>query len=306
MAIREFYFRKSILYYVGYRVQLFQLQEIWDRIMPELPEAENIGRALGRAMTGRTIVRVEVFSPAMREPLTPLLSAGLEGLSVAGVRRRGRYVIAELSDGRALLMHFGMSGVVRVEDAGIPRRKHEHVFLHLDDGRAFRFECTRRFSVLKVCALPRPGGIPAELGGFGPEPLTEEFDGGYLYRASRGKSGSVKCFLMDNAVVPGIGNIYATEALFAAGISPLRPVGKLTRKECTELVSESKRILSRAIELGGSSISDFLNVDGSEGKFAQEIEVYGRAGQPCMKCGTEIVAQRIGGRTSAYCPDCQK
>ena len=116
--------------------------------MPELPEAENIYRALKRVMAGRTITRVEVFTPAMREPLTPLLSAGLEGLKVVDVRRRARYVVEELSDGRALLMHFGMTGVVRVESTDIPRRKHEHVFLHLDDGRAFRFECTRRFSVL--------------------------------------------------------------------------------------------------------------------------------------------------------------
>ena len=155
--------------------------------MPELPEAENIRRALARVLTGRKIAGVEIFSPAMREPLTPLAAAGLEGTAFAGFRRRGRYVIADLSDGRALLMHFGMSGVVRVESAKIPRRKHEHVFLHLDDGRAFRFECTRRFSVLKVCTLPEPGGVPAELGTFGPEPLLEAFNGESLYRASRGR-----------------------------------------------------------------------------------------------------------------------
>ena len=274
--------------------------------MPELPEAENIRRALARAMTGRKIVRVEIFSPAMREPLIPLAAAGLEGLTFTGFRRRGRYVLADLSDGRALLMHFGMSGVVRVESAEIPRRKHEHVFLHLDDGRAFRFECTRRFSVLKVCALPSPGGLPAELEKFGPEPLTEAFDGEYLYAASRGKSCCVKPLLMDNCIVAGIGNIYATEILHAAGVSPLRPAGKLSRRECASIVAESKRILARAIELGGSSISDFLNVDGSEGKFTQELEVYGRSGMACAKCGAEIISRRIGGRTSAFCPECQK
>jgi len=274
--------------------------------MPELPEAETIGRALNRAMTGRTITRVEVFTPAMREPLTPLLSAGLEGLAIADVRRRGRYVVAELSDGRALLMHFGMSGVVRVETAATPRRKHEHVFLHLDDGKVFRFECTRRFSVLKVCALPAPGGFPAELDTLGVEPLTPEFDGGYFYRKSRGKTGNVKCFLMDNAVVCGIGNIYATETLHAAGISPLRPAGKLTKNECARIAAEAKRILARAIELGGSSISDFLQVDGSEGKFAQELAVYGRAGEACPRCGARIETVRLGGRGSAYCPGCQK
>lgn len=274
--------------------------------MPELPEAENIRRALARVLTGRKIVGVEIFSPAMREPLTPLATAGLEKLTFTGFRRRGRYVIADLSDGRALLMHFGMSGVVRVESAKIPRRKHEHMFLHLDDGRAFRFECTRRFSVLKVCTLPEPGGVPAELGTFGPEPLSEAFNGESLYRASRGRTGCVKPFLMNNCVVAGIGNIYATEILFAARVSPLRPAGELSQRECVLIAAESKRILARAIELGGSSISDFRNVDGSEGKFAQELEVYGRAGLPCGKCGSMIVSQRIGGRTSAFCPGCQK
>lgn len=274
--------------------------------MPELPEAENICRALKRVMAGRTITRVEVFTPAMREPLTPLLSAGLEGLKVVDVRRRARYVVEELSDGRALLMHFGMTGVVRVESTDIPRRKHEHVFLHLDDGRAFRFECTRRFSVLKVCMLPEPGGFPAELDAFGVEPLTPAFAGTHLFKRSRGKTVNVKCFLMDNAVVAGIGNIYATETLFAANISPLRPAGKLTRRECGTLAAEAKRILARAIELGGSSISDFLNVDGTEGKFAQEIAVYGRAGQSCPRCGGMIETVRLGGRSSAWCPNCQK
>ncbi len=268
--------------------------------MPELPEAETIGRALDRALTGRSIVRVELFSPAMREPLTPLAEAGLEGLSFTGVRRRARYLVAGLSDGRVLLMHFGMTGVVRVEDADVPKRKHEHVFLHLSDGNVFRFECVRRFSSLKVVAPPEPGGLPAELAGLGVEPLEAAFDGDFLYRASRKRSGNVKCFLMDNSVVVGIGNIYATEAFFAAGISPLRSAGSLTKGECASLVREVKRILSRAIELGGSSISDFLHVDGSEGKFAQELAIYGRAGLPCTRCGKTVLSAKLGGRTSAY------
>ena len=274
--------------------------------MPELPEAENIRRALARVMTGRRIECVEIFSPAMREPLAPLATAGLETLTFTGFRRRGRYVIADLSEGRVLLMHFGMSGVVRVESSQIPRRKHEHVFLHLDDGRAFRFECTRRFSVLKVCELPCPGSVPAELEAFGPEPLTEAFDGEFLHAVSRKRNGCVKPFLMDNRVVAGIGNIYATEILFSAGISPLRPAGDLTLRECASIAAESKRILARAIELGGSSISDFLNVDGSEGKFSQELLMYGRGGMACLKCGAIISVQRIGGRTTAFCPGCQR
>lgn len=274
--------------------------------MPELPEAETIGRALKRVIVGRKIVEVRVFSPAMREPLTPLLDAELPGRRFVDVRRRARYVIAELDDGRALLMHFGMSGVVRVEPVTVPKRKHEHLFLVLDDGRAFRFECTRRFSVCKLCRLPEPGGWPRELDGIGVEPLTAEFDEEYLFRLSRNRRGAVKCFLMDNAVVAGIGNIYAAETLFAAGVDPRRQTDSLTRSECGRIVREAKRILARAIELGGSSISDFLNVDGSEGKFAQELQIYGRNGQPCLTCGRTVKCVRLGGRSSCYCPHCQK
>ncbi len=274
--------------------------------MPELPEAETIGRALKRVIVGRKIVEVRVFSPAMREPLTPLLDAELPGRRFVDVRRRARYVIAELDDGRALLMHFGMSGVVRVEPVTVPKRKHEHLFLVLDDDRAFRFECTRRFSVCKLCRLPEPGGWPRELDGIGVEPLTEEFDEEYLFRLSRNRRGAVKCFLMDNAVVAGIGNIYAAETLFAAGVDPRRQADSLTRSECGRIVREAKRILARAIELGGSSISDFLNVDGSEGKFAQELQIYGRNGQPCLTCGRTVECVRLGGRSSCYCPHCQK
>lgn len=274
--------------------------------MPELPEAETIGQALKRALIGRRITEVRVFSPAMREPLPPLLDAELPGRRFVDVRRRARYVIAELDDGRALLMHFGMSGVVRVEPVDVPKRKHEHLFLVLDDGRAFRFECTRRFSVCKLCRLPEPGGVPAELDGIGVEPLTEAFDGEYLFRLSRNRRGAVKCFLMDNAVVAGIGNIYAAEALFAAGIDPRREAGSLSREECRRLVAGAKRILARAIELGGSSIADFLNVDGSEGKFAQELRIYGRSGEPCLQCGAPVECVRLGGRSSCFCPHCQK
>lgn len=274
--------------------------------MPELPEAENICRALDRALRGRRITEVEVFTPAMRTSLLPLKTAALEGVRITGARRRGRYVVADLDDGRALLMHFGMSGVVRVEGADIPRRKHEHVFIHLDDGRIFRFECTRRFSLLEVVSDMGPDRWPAALGGLGAEPLSDEFDGEYLYASSRRRKTAVKLLLMDNAVVTGIGNIYANEVLFAARVSPLRPASKLTRDECRRLAAAAKKILLRAIEAGGTTISDFLNVDGTEGKFVRELKIYGRSGMPCPVCGCEVLCVRQGGRSSFYCPKCQK
>ena len=274
--------------------------------MPELPEAENICRALDRALRNRRIVKVEVFTPAMRTSLLPLKSAALEGVRIAGTRRRGRYVVADLEDGRALLMHFGMSGVVRVEGPEVPRRKHEHVFLHLDDGKIFRFECTRRFSLLEAVSEMGPDGWPKELGKLGVEPLSQEFDGDYLYSSSRRRHAAVKLLLMDNSVVTGIGNIYANEALFSARVSPLRPASELTRAECRRIVAAAKEILARAIDAGGTTISDFLNVDGSEGKFVRELRIYGRAGQPCPVCGCVVESVRQGGRSSFYCPKCQK
>lgn len=273
--------------------------------MPELPEAETIARSLNELLTGRSIVNVEVFTPAMRTSLLPLKTAGLEGRAFVGVRRRGRYLIGDLDDRRCLLMHLGMSGVIRVEGADIAKRKHEHVFLHLSDGKIFRFECTRRFSMLEVHDCPA-GVWPAVLDKLGVEPLADEFSPEFMVKAARGKTGCVKNFIMDNGVVVGIGNIYAAETLFAAGVSPLRRACDVTGKEWKTIVGNAKRILKRSIEVGGSTISDFLHVDGSKGEFVNEIKIYGREGKPCPKCGTAVECVRLGGRSSCYCPKCQK
>ena len=275
--------------------------------MPELPEAETIRYALQQLLPGREIESVEVFTPSMREPLTPLLTADLPGKRFTAIRRRGRYLLADLDDSRTLLMHFGMSGVVRVEETGqLPRRKHEHLFLNLSGGLTFKFECTRRFSICKVCTLCGTEKFPQELNHLGIEPLSEFFTGEKLFENSRKRKTPVKNFLMDNTVVTGIGNIYATETLYAAGIDPRRHAETLSRKECGRITSEAKRILLAAIEAGGSSISDFLHVDGSEGKFAQQLFAYGKCGMPCPRCGEKIVSVKIGGRSSCFCPVCQK
>ena len=271
--------------------------------MPELPEAESISRALDRALAGRVIVKVEVFFPRLRTPLMPLLSANLVGRRFTGCRRRARYAVADLDDGRALTMHFGMSGVVRVETAAVPRRKHEHVFIHLDDGRIFRFEDPRRFGFLEVQRLGADGW-PECLADIGVEPLSDAFNGQFLFGASRRRQKPVKEFLMDNAVVTGIGNIYAAETLFACGIRPTRPAAKLTRKDCDALAAAAKRILDEAIRCGGTTVSDFRNVDGSEGKFVQKLRMYGK--MACPDCGTPIERVVLGGRTSWFCPKCQR
>ncbi|HNX05570.1 MAG TPA: bifunctional DNA-formamidopyrimidine glycosylase/DNA-(apurinic or apyrimidinic site) lyase, partial [Opitutales bacterium] len=207
-------------------------------------------------------------------------------------------------DGRALVMHFGMSGVVRVETPAA-RRKHEHVWIRLDDGRAFKFEDPRRFGILEIQPLG-PDGWPVSLAAFGVEPLSSAFTGEFLFNASRGKKRPVKELLMDNTVVTGLGNIYTAETLFAAQVRPARRAARLTRAECAALVANAKRILRAAIALGGTTVSDFLNVDGSEGRFAQKLLAYGHAGRPCPVCGAAIRNVTLGGRSSCYCPKCQK
>ncbi len=274
--------------------------------MPELPETENIARALKQAVCGRTICGVEVYSPRLRTSLLPLKDAKLVGHKIIDVLRRGRYVLAKLDDNRALMLHFGMSGVIRVEAPDEPpRRKHEHVFVFLDDGRAMRFEDPRRFGLFECVAL-NADGLPQCLESLGVEPLTPQFDAQYLHDAAHKHQMPVKLLLMDNTIVTGIGNIYANETLFAAGIAPQRSANTLTLDECAHVVREAKAILLRAIAAGGSTISDFRNVDGSEGKFARELLIYGKKSAPCPKCGAQIECITLGGRSSFYCPHCQQ
>lgn len=268
--------------------------------MPELPEVETVKTALIPHLAGRVVTRVEIFTPRLREPLAPLAAAGLEGRRITGVERRGRYLIIKLDDGRNLLVHLGMTGVIRIESAAVPRRKHEHVFLHLDSGDVFRFECTRRFSVVKVIGASSP-----ELDALGPEPLGGDFSADYLFKRSRGRKTPVKLFLMDNTVVTGIGNIYANETLFRCRIHPLRPAGSLKRADFTRLVEAACATLREAIEAGGSTIRDFRLVDGSEGHFAQQHNVYQRRGRPCPVCGRTIGHLTLGGRSTFFCPGCQ-
>lgn len=271
--------------------------------MPELPEAETIARALGRAIVKRKIAKVRVFAPKLRTPLKPLCEAGLEGCAFVACRRRARYAVADLDDGRALVFHFGMSGTVRVEDKGAARKKHDHVELTLDDGRVLRFNDPRRFGSVEVQNLGADGW-PESLASIGVEPLSEDFTGEVLFKASRGRKKAVKELLMDNAVVTGIGNIYAAETLFACAIRPDKPSSCLTKAQCEALAKEAKRILKLAIECGGTTVHDFKSVDGSEGKFVQKLKIYGQAA--CPNCGTKVAKVTLGGRTSWYCPKCQK
>ena len=273
--------------------------------MPELPEVETITKALTTHLLGHKITRIETHRDNLRYSLEPLKNPELLNKKIISVRRRARYIIIEMTKRHAFIIHLGMSGSLRVVPAKIKRLKHEHVVWHLDNGMTLRFNCPRRFGFVKVCTLPKSGAEPIELKKLGPEPLFSEFDATYLYQATRRRSGSIKSLVMNNAVVVGVGNIYVTEALFKSGISPLRKAMNLTQKQCAGLVAEIKKVLAHSIETGGTTISDYKNVDGSEGKFVQYLKVYGNK-QNCPVCGTPIKQKRLAGRNSYYCPKCQK
>jgi formamidopyrimidine-DNA glycosylase len=269
--------------------------------MPELPEVETTRRGLAPHLSDRQITAVTLRRPDLRWPIPPEIEALLPGQTIVGVRRRAKYLLVDTAPGSALL-HLGMSGMLRVLPSDTPIGAHDHVDLALDSGRVLRFTDPRRFG----CLLWQPAGDTHDLlRDLGPEPLSDAFDADYLYALSRGRRAPVKTFLMDQAVVVGVGNIYAAESLFRAGIAPTRAAGTVGRERYVRLVAAVKAILAHAIARGGTTLRDFLNADGAPGYFEQELFVYGREGEPCKTCGRRLRDTRIGNRASAWCSRCQ-
>lgn len=271
--------------------------------MPELPEVETTRRGLEPLLAGRRITALEVREPRLRWPVPAELAPQLAGARVRRLARRAKYLLLE-TDRTGLLLHLGMSGSLRHCTPKTPLRRHDHLILHLDNDYQIRLHDPRRFG----CCLPLPAdGSPHPLlADLGPEPLEPGFDGAYLFRRSRGRRGPVKAFVMDQATVVGVGNIYATEALFLAGIRPGRAAGRVTRAEYERLAMHIRAVLAAAIEQGGTTLRDFLREDGTHGYFRQSLRVYGRAGEPCRVCTGVLRTRRIGQRASSYCPTCQK
>ncbi len=270
--------------------------------MPELPEVETTRRGLAPHLIGRTVTGLDVRQPSLRWPIPAALAEGLTGQRIAGVDRRAKYLLVHTEPGSALL-HLGMSGSLRVLPAATPIGLHDHVDWRLDSGQLLRYTDARRFG----SQLWQPDGqIHPLLAGLGPEPLSDAFDGDHLWRLSRGRRAAVKVFVMDQAIVVGVGNIYAAEALFAARIHPRRAAGSVSRSRYARLALEIKRILAYAITRGGTTLRDFLSPDGAPGYFEQELFVYGRAREPCKVCGTPIRSIVLGQRSTFYCPRCQR
>ena len=275
--------------------------------MPELPEVETTRRGIAPYLIGRRVLGVTLRRSDLRWPIPAAISELLPGQRIDAVERRAKYLLLHTELGSALL-HLGMSGMLRVLPPDAPVGKHDHVDITLERtatqaDRILRFTDPRRFGCLLWQA---PGEIHPLLANLGPEPLTDAFDGDLLWHLSRSRTAAVKLFLMDNTVVVGVGNIYASEALFAAGIDPRRAAGSVSRVRYARLAAEVKRILAWAIERGGTTLRDFLNPDGAPGYFFRELNVYGRAGEPCHVCGTPIRQVMLGQRSTFWCPHCQR
>ena len=270
--------------------------------MPELPEVETTRAGLAPHLIGRRVTGVTLRRPDLRWPIPAAIKALLPKQEIRDVRRRAKYLLIDTEPGSALL-HLGMSGMLRVLPNATPVETHDHVDIALDSGRVLRFTDPRRFG----CLLWQPAGEVHELlQDLGPEPLSDAFDGDYLFALSRGRRAPVKTFLMDQAVVVGVGNIYAAESLFRAGIAPNREAGKVSRERYAGLAAAVKDILAFAITRGGTTLRDFLSPDSAPGYFEQELFVYGREGEACKTCGRTLRGLRLGNRATAWCSRCQR
>jgi len=271
--------------------------------MPELPEVEITRRGLAAHLTGLTIADVVIRNATLRWPIPKDLPKLLHGKAILSLKRRAKYLLMDFGNG-TLILHLGMSGSLRILPACTPAEKHDHFDLMLNNGTLLRLRDPRRFGAV----LWHSGDVHTHplLASLGPEPLENDFNARYLYEATRGRSISIKQCLMNNRVVVGVGNIYANEALFRAGIRPQLAAGKLSLPRCARLVEEIRATLTESIKKGGSTLRDFVDASGQPGYFQQHYWVYGRAGEPCRRCGSPIKQVKQGQRSSFYCISCQR
>lgn len=271
--------------------------------MPELPEVETTRRGIAPHVTGRTIRDVVVRNAHLRWPVPRRLRQLLQGKTMQDVGRRGKYLLLT-TDGGTLIMHLGMSGSLRILPSGTTAGKHDHVDILLDDDRCLRLNDPRRFG--SIHWTTRDPALHPLLRDLGPEPLGTRFDAGYLHGLARGRRIAVKQFIMDSHVVVGVGNIYANEALYRAGIHPARAAGRISQARYARLAMAIREVIRDAITHGGTTLRDFVASDGRPGYFRHELQVYGRAGEPCAGCGATLRHITQGQRSTFYCPRCQR
>ena len=270
--------------------------------MPALPEVETTCRGISPHIVGRCVDSVQIRHYQLRWPIPKNLPDLVSGQCVKEVARRAKYILIRFDTG-TLLIHLGMSGSLRIVDKNSPIKKHDHVDIGFSHGVYLRYHDPRRFGAVLWLEDERNEAL---LGHLGPEPWDQTFDANYLFQRSRGKQVSVKSFIMDGRQVVGVGNIYASEALFAAGINPQREAGRISRKRYERLVIHIRRVLEEAIAQGGTTLKDFVNSDGQPGYFVQQLKVYGRAEEPCVCCGGQIQQVRLNNRSTFFCRRCQR
>lgn len=269
--------------------------------MPELPEVETSRRGIEPWIEDTTITRVVVRDRRLRWPVAKGVERKLQEQVIESVDRRAKYLLIRTGGG-TIILHLGMTGSLFIVDRGTPAGIHDHVDFELDSGKVLRFRDPRRFGSFHLSEEPMQHALLAKLG---PEPLGDDFDGDYLWRKSRGRTVSVKQFIMNAQIVVGVGNIYASESLFRAGINPKRSAGRIAQHRYVALVEAIKDILQRAISAGGTTLRDFYGGDGEPGYFKQQLEVYDREGEHCRCCNTVITAFVQGQRSTYYCKSCQ-
>lgn len=270
--------------------------------MPELPEVETTRTGVAPHVEGRRITNVIVRNPNLRWPVPPRLMQKLCGQKVRALKRRAKYLLFELDRG-TLMLHLGMSGSLRINPVGSEIGPYDHFELQFADGQCLRLRDPRRFGsvhYLATAIMQHP--LLVDLG---PEPLSDTFTGEHLYRQSRGRRQSIKTFIMDSRIVVGVGNIYANEALFEAGILPTRQAGRVSCERYERLASAIKSVLNMAIAKGGTTLRDFTSYEGQPGYFRQELRVYDRDGEPCRGCGGQVKTKRQSQRSTYYCSTCQ-
>ena len=271
--------------------------------MPELPEVETTLKGISPHLKNKIVTQVNIYKEKLRWPIEKNLNKKLLNKKLKKIHRRGKYLILEFENG-SLLLHLGMSGSLRISTAKMPLKKHDHFEIIFNNKKILRLHDPRRFGA--VLWTEENWQDHKLLKTLGPEPLTSEFNIDYLYKKSRNKTIAIKSFIMDSHIIVGVGNIYASEALFQSGIHPTRKTQNISKKRFETLISAIKEILNKAIKEGGTTLKDFTNADGKPGYFAQQLNVYGRSGQPCLKCASKIKNKIISQRATYYCPSCQR
>ncbi len=271
--------------------------------MPELPEVETTRRGIASALVGRRVEALLIRERRLRWPVTAGIETALRGRRAHAVERRAKYLLLRFDNGTAIV-HLGMSGSLRVLAGDPPPRHHDHWDLVLEGGVRIRYHDPRRFGSLQF-TTDDPARHPL-IADLGPEPLDEAFGAEQLFRATRGRGVAIKALLMNSRIVVGVGNIYANEALFRAGVHPALAAGRLTRPRAATLVAAVKTVLAEAIQIGGTTLRDYVDAAGGLGSFRLQLEVYERAGEPCRRCHTPIRRRMLGQRATYWCPRCQR